>query len=111
MPDGEDIMLRGQPLPPTLEERLTTQFYDWERRGRGWQVWPRPVELEPPFRPFLFHYAVPALVVDDARKPTALQTFFESLMGRPNPRASLDHPVAYPEIGSDEPLPDDCEDE
>jgi hypothetical protein len=111
MPDGEDIMLRGQPLPPTLEERLTMQFYDWERRGRGWQVWPRPVELEPPFRPFLFHYAVPAPVVDDARKPTALQTFFESLLGRPNRSSSLDPPVAYPEAESDEPLPDDCEDD
>jgi hypothetical protein len=111
MPDGEDIMLRGQPFPPTLEERLTMQFYEWERRGRGWQVWPRPVELEPPFRPFLFHYAVPPPVVDDARKPTALQAFFDSLRGRPNPGAVLDRTVSYPEAGHDEPLREASEDD
>ena len=22
----------------SLEERLTAQFYAWERRGRGWQI-------------------------------------------------------------------------
>ena len=25
-------------LPLTQTERLTAQFYDWEQRGRGWQV-------------------------------------------------------------------------
>ena len=28
---------------------LTDAFYAWERRGRGWDVYPYPVSLEPPF--------------------------------------------------------------
>jgi hypothetical protein len=42
----------GPPASPA--EQLTAAFYEWEIRGRGWQVWPYPVALEPPFRPFLF---------------------------------------------------------
>ena len=44
----EEIVPHGQSLPLTQAERLTAQFYKWERRGRGWQVWEYPVELEPP---------------------------------------------------------------
>jgi hypothetical protein len=36
-------------LPETPAQRLTRQFYAWESRGRGWQVWPYAVDLEPPF--------------------------------------------------------------
>jgi hypothetical protein len=32
-------------------EQLTANFYEWEGRGRGWQLWNAPVELEPPFIP------------------------------------------------------------
>src|SRR5438093_1423853 len=91
--------------PPTLVELLTEQFYAWERRGRGWQVWPYPVPLEPPFRPFLGHYLPFALrSVDDARKPTLLSTLTERLLGRAAPRRSssedqtaLDEMLAEPE--------------
>lgn len=38
----------------TLTEHLTANFYNWEKRGRGWQVWDFPVQVEPPFEPF-FH--------------------------------------------------------
>jgi len=93
-------MLRSRPLHLTPEECLTAQFYDWERRGRGWQVYPYPVELEPPFRPFLYHYVPSAPFVDDARKPTALQTFFDSLRGKQKAQASV--AIAQPEY--DEPL-------
>jgi predicted DNA-binding transcriptional regulator AlpA len=72
-------------MPLTLEERLTVQFYAWERRGRGWQVWDYPVEIEPPFRPFLFHYAVPEPAVDDGRRPTALSSLVDGLFGRRPP--------------------------
>jgi uncharacterized protein DUF87 len=111
MPDGEDITLSRQSFLPTLEERLTMQFYDWERRGRGWQMWPCPVELEPPFRPFLFHYAVQTPVVDDARKPTMLQVFVDSLTGKSNERALSHCTVAPPHEEYDEPLPEAVEDE
>jgi hypothetical protein len=60
--------------PPALPERLTKQFYTWELRGRGWQEFPYPVELEPPFRPFL-GYFLPA-AEDDGRRPGLLGRLF-----------------------------------
>ena len=33
-----------------LDEQLTEQFHQWERRGRGWQVFDEPVFPEPPFQ-------------------------------------------------------------
>lgn len=78
----EQIIRSEQLLPATLEERLTQQFYEWEKRGRGWQVWDYPVELEPPFRPFFFHYAAPGPVFDDARKPTFWSSVVDKLRGR-----------------------------
>ncbi len=64
---------------PTTTELLTAQFYDWERRGRGWQVYDEPVVLEPPYRPF--HRYVPVLPSgarppDDGRR----ETFASSLV-------------------------------
>jgi hypothetical protein len=35
---------------------LTERFYDWELRGRGWQVWNYAVDLEPAFRPAAFDF-------------------------------------------------------
>ncbi len=65
----------------TLEERLTKQFYAWEKRGRGWSVFPYPVPLEPPFRLFLGHFLVPAEApVDDGRKHTWLSALAERLL-------------------------------
>lgn len=39
-----------------LEEYLTAQFYAWEQRGRGWNVFDQPVELESEFIPFFGHF-------------------------------------------------------
>jgi len=61
--------------------RLTTSFYAWERRGRGWDVAPHPVQLEPPFRPFAFDSAQIVPVTDDARKPTLLGAWLGRLVG------------------------------
>jgi Type IV secretion-system coupling protein DNA-binding domain len=55
---------------PTLPERLTEQFYAWELRGRGWQEFPRPVVLEPPFRPFSGYFLPP--IKDDGHRPSFL---------------------------------------
>ena len=62
--------------PQSLTEALTAQFYDWERRGRGWQLWDWPVVLEPPFRPFFGHYVPRPAAIDDARRPS----FFGGLL-------------------------------
>ncbi len=59
---------------PTLSERLTEQFYAWELRGRGWQEFPRPVVLEPPFRPFPGYFLPRA--EDDGHQPTFLSRLF-----------------------------------
>lgn len=82
MPDEDHATLYGQPLPLTREERLTAQFYDWERRGRGWQLWSYPVKIEPPFCPFFYHYVDPGPATDDSRKPTVLSSFMDGLLGR-----------------------------
>lgn len=65
--------------PPTLVERLTLQFYDWERRGRGWEVHAHPVDLEPPFTPFWFHGTPPQPGRDDGRRPTLGSAFLDGL--------------------------------
>lgn len=53
-------------------EELTAQFYKWEKRGRGWNLWPEPVELEPPFAPFRPRLSA-RVHVDDARVPSILE--------------------------------------
>lgn len=63
-------------------EALTAQFYDWERRGRGWTLWDQPVTLEPPFRQFWGHCPNGHLTVtDDARKPTIWSAAIDGLRG------------------------------
>src|SRR5437867_797675 len=81
MPESYQRVPNDSSLPASPDELLTQQFYAWERRGRGWQLWDYPVVLEPPFRPFLFHYVPPRPVWDDARKPTFLSALFEKLLG------------------------------
>lgn len=70
-------------------ETLTEAFYAWERRGRGWQLWTDPVELEPAFRPLV--RARPgddSAGIDDGRRPTLLSNLADRLLGvargRPN---------------------------
>jgi len=82
--------------------RLTTAFYAWEERGRGWQLWPHPVELEPPFRPFFLESASRTPAIDDARKPTMLGAWFAGIIGRtrPGPVAREDFIEPEPEATS-----------
>src|SRR5947199_45021 len=67
-------------------EALTRQFYEWERRGRGWQVFRQPVAPEPPFRPFFGHFVStrPGAIADDGRKPTFFSSLFGGLLGGQN---------------------------
>jgi hypothetical protein len=37
----------------TIHDQLTTNFYRWEQRGRGVELFPAAVELEPPPDPFV----------------------------------------------------------
>jgi len=65
----------------TLSEQLTADFYRWEAKCRGWQVWEAPVELEPPFEPF-FRRPIRVPTLDDGRKPTRLSSLVERLRSR-----------------------------
>lgn len=65
---------------PTLIEQLTANFYQWEKRGRGWHVYDYPVELEPPFEPFIFHF--PSTIqpaIDDGRKPGLFEKLWKRI--------------------------------
>jgi hypothetical protein len=90
-------------------EQLTTNFYVWEERGRGWSVWDFPVELEPPFEPFHHLYPAPS-PVDDGRKPTALSSFADSISKFFRRPAESDR-AAMPEesYGLITPFPFECE--
>lgn len=100
-------------LPPTREELLTRQFYDWETRGRGWQVWNEPVDLEPPFRPFWSHALPPdaALQPDDARRPTALSALTERLSAYLSGKAAAGPPSPDSLEAAEEPSPAAFEDD
>ncbi len=89
-------------------EQVTTNFYVWEQRGRGWDVWDSPVELEPPFEPF-YHSYRSVYAIDDGRKPTTLSTFADSvkrLLGR----STVGTDASIPEESADllSPFPFEC---
>lgn len=62
---------------PSIHEQLSAQFAAFERRGRGWQVFPEPVTPEPPFQHFTGYTLAP--VVDDGRVPTIGSSLLSNL--------------------------------
>jgi hypothetical protein len=84
---------------PSVHETLSEQFYRWEQRGRGWQVFDHPVAPEPPFVPFAFTPQEPA--VDDGRRPTILSSLFQKfsrkLSGEPEAPSVIHEPEEEPE--------------
>src|SRR5262249_40336959 len=84
------------------EERLTLHFSEWEKRGRGWNIYPYPVEIEPPFRPFLFHFAPTGPIYDDARKPTFFSSLVDKIFGQNEPKSVV---LAIPEEIEPDPEP------
>src|SRR5690349_9935868 len=63
-----------------LSEYLTAQFYAWEKRGRGWEVFDQPVHLEPIFIPF-FKHSLPewSSSLDDGERPRFFPGLQEAL--------------------------------
>ena len=70
---------------PSVHEQLSEQFYKWESRGRGWQVFGEPVSPEPPFQSFKGYRLPAGPVVDDGRKPTFLSSLFRKISQPPPP--------------------------
>jgi len=68
----------------TLSEQLTNQFYDWESRGRGWNSFLVPVDLEPAYKPFYFKHQVHHQPnVDDGKRHTLLSRLAEAFKSKP----------------------------
>jgi len=81
---------------------LTNQFYEWERRGRGWQVGGYPCDLEPPFVPFFGHFIEPGEIIDDGKQPSFWSAVLSGI-AQPGKRPAVPKPkeqVAYPYSGS-----------
>ena len=78
-------------------ERATATFYDWEKRGRGWEVWDFPVDLEPPFVPFWYHAAVAYQVqahekyIDDGKRETVLSLLASGISSIFSPKKENPH--------------------
>jgi hypothetical protein len=64
---------------PSLTEELTKQFYEWEQLGRGHLSFKDVVFLEPPFRPFFFHFAKEIENKDDGRTFSLRKAFLSLL--------------------------------
>ena len=60
----------------TSAEYFTYQFYTWEYRGRGWHLSNTPIQLEPPYIPFVRHFQEPP--VDDGKHHTLISKIIES---------------------------------
>ncbi|MBS1683184.1 MAG: type IV secretion system DNA-binding domain-containing protein [Bacteroidetes bacterium] len=73
-------------MAESLSERLTSQFYNWERIGRGWYVFNSPVELEPEFIPFFGHFMPQPPVIDDGKRHTVLSYLSESVRNALSPK-------------------------
>ena len=85
-----------------IHEQLSEQFFRWEMRGRGWQVFPEPVQPEPPFRPYRGNFLPIEPVPDDGLKPRIWNSLFrklgQSLSAAPEPVETETEPEPMPLI-------------
>jgi hypothetical protein len=80
---------------------LTNQFYEWEKRGRGWAVAAYSCDLEPPFVPFFGHVIDRGEIIDDGKQPSFWNTALSGVAGpdkRPVIRQQKEQ-IAYPYNG------------
>jgi hypothetical protein len=60
-----------------MNSQAVDHFYNWELKGRGYSLYPYPVDLEPTYRTFYHSYAN-AEYVDDGKSPTFFERIFSS---------------------------------
>lgn len=100
-------------MPQSRAQQITENFYAWEERGRGWQVYDAAVELEPIFVPFFPPPFGNGEIIDEGFKPSiftkttsflqkALTTSKKADAEDAEPLVDATH-VAYPFL-SNEPL-------
>ncbi len=77
-------------------EKAVANFYDWELKGRGYLLFPYPVNLEPKYRDFYHSYEQDEYV-DDGKVPTLFEKLF-----------SKKKPIVKEEIEEEKP-PFECE--
>ena len=66
-------------MTPSLQERATINFYSWEARARGYTLNDSPVEIEPPYIPFVPVSSSSAKIYDDGRVPSLFSQAFKLL--------------------------------
>ncbi len=64
-------------------EYITARFYQWECRGRGWLLGDVPIDLEPPFIPFVREIPRYQQYIDDGKHHTLLSKTIELIKGKP----------------------------
>jgi hypothetical protein len=84
----------------TVHEQLSKHFYEWELRGRGWQVFDELVALEPPFAPFVRRYASRPVTIDDGRRRTFLSSLAWKILAPPTPASEVPEPEEEPKPAS-----------
>jgi Type IV secretion-system coupling protein DNA-binding domain len=87
-----------------VHEKLSEQFYRWEMRGRGWQLYDEPIHPEPAFVPFDGHYLPSEPIPDDGRRPTFLSSLVQRLSGSLNTQKPIPPVIPEPEE-EPEPIP------
>ncbi len=70
----------------SLSQQLTAQFYKWEQKGRGWQYFDGPVDLEPHFHPFFSHHIPQPSAIDDGKRHTLFSLIGEIFKTKPEPK-------------------------
>lgn len=93
-------------MPISRAEKLTTLFYQWEQRGRGWNFYDIPVDLEPTFAPF-FYYLPQSDYIDDGIRPTIVSSVIDFIKGSSQPKSKQEEfeGIDYTDI---DPIPFYC---
>lgn len=86
----------------TRAQAYTEHFYGWERKGRGWDLFAEPVEIEPPFEHFR-RSALETDRVDDGLVPSIWSRIFSLFKRKPEGPKRQSGQQAFP-LGEMPPL-------
>ncbi len=81
----------------SFSQELTSRFYQWEARGRGWHAYEVPVDPEPSFHPFFGHFASAKNAIDDGIRPSIFSSIMDAFRGEHTATPTRDNSL-YTEI-------------